>query len=189
MAVAPTYALTLDERTWLPVPLRFPWGDFGTPEEWADELSDSLLDGIDVASEVRAQLRETALLLQAMPGPLPGALERFWRTEYVGGPTIVAHLYVTDIDDSPTVEGLLQLARAGIGGFVQTWSILDETEFDTAIAAVVVTEIEGRAVAAQRHLGIRDGHVFLLDYLEEDPLILEAVQGELGQIFRSIRFA
>lgn len=187
MAVAPTYTLSL-ETTWLPVPLQFPWGAFPDAEAWADELTDSLLAGTGVPPEAHEQLRATALTLQAMPGPLPGAMERFWRTEYVGGPAIVAHLYVTDSTAS-TPDELLQLARAGIGGRVQTWTSLEDTAFPAAVQAVVTTEIDGAAIGAIRHLGVRDGYVFLLDFLSEDPLLLEAVQGELAAVFRSIRFA
>lgn len=187
MAVAPTYSLTLD-TTWLPVPLRFPWGPFAAPREWADELATSLLADTGVTDDVRDRLRDTALELQAMPGPLPGAVERYWRTEFVGGPAIVAHLYVTD-SDAATAEDLLQLARAGIGGTIQTWMMLEPTAFDAAIAATVISEIGDAELFGLRHLGVRDGFVFLLDFLSEDPLIVEAVQGELERVFRSIRFA
>lgn len=187
MAVAPTYTLSL-ETTWLPVPLEFPWGSFPDADAWADELTDSLLAGTGVPAEARDQLRATALTLQAMPGPLPGAMERFWRTEYVGGPAIIAHLYVTD-SGARSADELLQLARAGIGGRVQTWTSLEGTAFPLAVQAVVTTDIEDVTVGAVRHLGVRDGYVFLLDFLSEDPLVLEAVQDELSGIFRSIRFA
>lgn len=187
MAVAPTYTLDLD-TTWLPVPLEFPWSIFPDAEAWADELADSLLDGTGVPPEGREQLRATALTLQAMPGPLPGAMERFWRTEYVGGPAILAHLYVTD-STAGTAEELLQLARAGIGGRVQTWTSLEDTAFTAALQAVITADIEGTTIAAVRHLGVREGYVFLLDFLSEDPVVLEAVQDELSAMFRSIRFA
>jgi len=186
MAVAPTYTLDLD-RNWLPVPLAFPWSVFPGPEQWADEVVDSLLAGTGVPVEGREQLRASALTLQAMPGPLPGAIERFWRTEYVGGPAIIAHLYVTDAA-AATPEDLLQLARAGIGGRVQTWTSMEGTAFTVALQAVVIAEIGDATIAAVRHLGVRDGYVFLLDFLTEDPLVLEAVQDELSATFRSIRF-
>ena len=186
MAVAPTYSLTL-ETTWLPVPLRVPWGEFAAPRDWADELATSLLAGTGVGGDVRDRLRDTALQLQAMPGPLPGAMERFWRTEFVGGPAVVAHLYVTD-SDAATAEDLLQLARAGIGGTIQTWATLEATSFDEAIVATAISEIDGGELFGLRHLGVRDGFVFLLDFLSQDPLFVEAVQGELETIFRSIDF-
>ena len=186
MAVAPTYTLELD-RNWLPVPLAFPWGVFPDAEAWAAEVVDSLLAGTGVPAEGQEQLRATALTLQAMPGPLPGAVERFWRTEYVGGPAMVAHLYVTDIA-AETTDELLQLSRGGIGGRVQTWTSMEDTAFTVAVQAVVVAEIGETAIAALRHLGVRDGYVFLLDFLTEDPMVLEAVQDELATTFRSIRF-
>ncbi|MCP2635105.1 hypothetical protein K0817_000815 [Microbacterium sp. HD4P20] len=187
MAVAPVYTLSL-EPTWLPVPLRFPWGTFARPEDWAAELAGSLLIDTGAGDQERDLLGATALHLQGMPGPLPGAMERFWRTEFVGGVTIVAHLYVTD-SDAATPDDLVQLSRAGVGGVVQTWATLDDTAFDTAITAVVVAGSEQAEVYGLRYLGIRDGFVFLLDLLHDDPLIVDAVQAELERIFRSIRFA
>lgn len=187
MAVAPTYTLTL-EPTWLPVPLRFPWGTFAHPEDWAAELADSLLADTGVGDDGRELLRTTALHLQAMPGPLPGAMERFWRTEFVGGVTIVAHLYVTD-SDATSADDLLQLARAGVGGVIQTWSTVEGTAFEAAISAVVVSGTEEARVYGLRHLGVHGGYVFLLDLLHDDPLVVDAVQAELERVFRSIRFA
>lgn len=187
MAVAPMYTLSL-ASTWLPVPLRFPWGTFAQPEDWAGELTDSLLAGTGVGDEARDRLRATALHLQAMRGPLPGAMERFWRTEFVGGEAIIAHLYITG-SDAATADDLVQLARAGVGGVVQTWRSLEETAFDAAISAVVVSGAEQAEVYALRHLGVRDGFVFLLDLLHDNPLVVDAVQAELDGIFDSIRFA
>jgi len=187
MAIAPMYTLSL-ESTWLPVPLRFPWGTFARPDDWATVLTDSLLADSGVDDEARDRLRATALHLQAMSGPLPGAMERFWRTEFVGGETIIAHLYITD-SDAATAEDLVQLARAGVGGVVQTWGSLEGTAFDAAISAVVVSGAEQAEVYGLRHLGVRDGFVFLLDLLDDNPLVISAVQGELERVFRSIRFA
>lgn len=188
MALAPMYTLTLDETAWLPVPLVFPWGTFADADGWAAELADNLLADLPAEVEGRDQLRDTAIALHGMPSPLPGAQERFWRTEYVGGTAIVAHLYITDTD-ARDVDDLLQLARAGIGGVVQTWRTIDGTDFDVAVEAVVIAEIDDRRIGAIRHLGIRDGHVFLVDPLDEDPFVLDAVEGEMERIFRSIRFA
>lgn len=188
MAVEPNYALTLDHSRWLPVPLAFPWGEFETPADWADALAASLLTGTGAEQAGTRLLADTALALQAMDSPLPGAAERFWRTEYVGGRPIVAHLYITETE-AASVDDALQLARAGIGGSVQTWSILDETAFDAAISVAVVAEIADQTIMATRWIGLRGGLVFLLDHIDEDPLVLEAVQPELGAVFRSIRFA
>lgn len=124
-----------------------------------------------------------------------GAHERFWRTEYVGGYPIVIHLYIGETS-ATTAEDLLQYARLGIGGFVQTWSVLDGTAFDVAVNAAVsavITDVTSEGspdmtVGAVRSIGVRDGLVFLLDYLDEDPVRLEAVQPEVEEIFRSFRF-
>lgn len=188
MALAPDYTLELGDA-WLPIPLEFPWGAFTDARAWGTELAESLLHGVATGDEARDLLRDTAITLQSMPSPLPGAQERFWRTEDVGGESIVAHLYITDTD-AAGVDDMLQLVRAGLGGAVQTWRLIDGTAFDAAVAAVVVAEIdEGRDIAATRYLGVRAGHVFLLDLIEENPYVLEAVDAEIEQIFRSIRFS
>lgn len=187
MAVDPQYTLTLDPSRWVPIPFDFPWGEFATAEEWAAGLAADLLAGTGAEATATALLTEQALTLQATPPPLPGAQERFWRTEYVGGYPIVVHLYVDDTW-ATSAEDLLQYARLGIGGVVQTWSIAEETSFDTAVNVVVSAEISDVTIGAIRSIGVRDGLLFLLDYLDDDPIRLEAVQPELEGIFRSIRF-
>jgi len=67
-------------------------------------------------------------------------------------------------------------------------TLQEDTAFTVAVQAVVVAEIGETTIAALRHLGVRDGYVFLLDFLTEDPMVLEAVQEELSATFRSIRF-
>lgn len=187
MAVTSGYALSLP-ATWIPIPTGFPWQSFDDPTAWATEVADSLLEGLDAPQEVRSGVREAAEALQTMPSPLPGALERFWRVEGIGGPTVVAHLYVTE-SDVDSAEGLMDMVRAGIGGRVQTWRVWTDTAFEHAIEAVIVAEIDGATVASVRQIGVRAGLVYLLDFLTEDPLLLEAVQSELQDIFRSIHFA
>ncbi len=188
MAVAPRYSLVLDPRTWLPVPLRFPWGEFADADSWAAELADSLLGGVGIDEDGVTMLRETALTLQQSASPLPGAQERFWRTENVGGAAIVAHLYISP-SEARGEEDLLQLARAGIGGTVQTWQTFVDTAFDTAVEAVIVAEVGDRTIGALRYLGLRDGFIFVLDLIDEDLIVLEAVQDETAAIFRSVTFA
>lgn len=79
---------------------------------------------------------------------------------------------------------------------MQTWSLLEGTAFDVAVnvaVSAVITDVtrEGSpdmTVGAVRSIGVRDGLVFLLDFLDEDPIRLEAVQPEVEEIFRSFRF-
>lgn len=195
MAVELQYDFTIDGRRWVPIPFCFPWSEFATAQEWASLLASDLLVGTGAESTAEL-LTEQALALQAAPTPIPGgAHERFWRTEYVGGYPIVIHLYIGETS-ATTAEDLLQYARLGIGGFVQTWSILEGTAFDVAVnvaVSAVITDVtrEGSpdmTVGAVRSIGVRDGLVFLLDFLDEDPIRLEAVQPEVEEIFRSFRF-
>jgi len=194
VAVELQYQMTLDGRRWIPIPFTFPWSEFATAEEWASTLASDLLAGTGAESTADA-LTQEALTLQAAPPPIPGAQERFWRTEYVGGYPIIIHLYI-DETWATTAEDLLQYARLGIGGFVQTWSIVEGTAFDVAVNVAVSAEIEDvtregspvMTIGAVRSIGVRDGLLFLIDYLDEDPVRLEAVQPELEEIFRSFRF-
>lgn len=194
MAVDPQYTLTLDGSRWIPIPFSFPWSEFSTAEEWASTLASDLLAGTGAETTAELLTRQ-ALTLQASPPPIPGAQERFWRTEYVGGYPIVIHLYI-DETWATTAEDLLQYARLGIGGVVQTWSIVEGTAFDVAVnvaVSAVITDATSAdapdmTIGAVRSIGVRDGLLFLLDYLDEDPIRLEAVQPELEEIFRSIRF-
>lgn len=188
MAVDLQYALTVDGSRWVPVPSSFPWGEFATAQEWAAGLAADLLAGTGAEVSATALLTEQALTVQATPPPFDGAQERFWRTEFVGGYPIVIHLYITDTW-AASAEDLLQFSRVGIGGVVQTWSIVDGTPFDAAIDAVVSADLADMTIGAVRALGARDGMLFLLDYLDQDPIRLEAVQPELQEMFRSIRFS
>ncbi|MGZ0711549.1 hypothetical protein ACWPKO_24785 (plasmid) [Coraliomargarita sp. W4R53] len=187
MAVKLEYAIGDDATAaWLPVPLVFPWHTFASAEDWAREVAENALAGIAIDDDVREMLRQEAMTIHTSLSPLPGAAERLWRIADVGGPALLAHLYITETEATSTAD-LLQLARAGIGGSVQTWSKIDRGVFDVAIEAVVIAEIDGATIAAIRCLGVAGGLVFLLDFIHENPLVIESVEPEIVDLFRSMR--
>jgi len=180
------YTIELDHRVWIPVPLVFPWNGYPDAAAWAADLSTSLMSGIDAPEEVRAALHEAAIAMAAVEPPLPGALERFWHLPVEGGPERLVHLYVTETD-ARTAEELSELARAGVGGYVQTVTVLEDTAFDVALRAVVLTELPDRRIAVLRAIGVTGGHVFVVELIEEQTAVLEELEPAVEALFRSIR--
>lgn len=180
------YTIELDHRVWIPVPLEFPWNGYPDAAAWSSDLATSLMTGIDAPDEVRDALESSALALARVESPLPGALERFWHLPVEGGPERLVHLYVTETD-ARTAEELAELARAGVGGYVQTITVLEATPFDVAIRAVVLTELPDRKLAVLRCVGVVGGYVFVLELIEEDAAVLEELEPVVESLFRSIR--
>lgn len=190
------YTIELDHRVWIPIPLTFPWNGYDTDESWASDLASSLLTGFDAASAVRVQLETTALTLARTDGPLPGALERFWYFPELGGPERLVHLYISEYPDE-SGDDLTELARAGIGGFVQVLQPLADTGFARAIKAVVITSTDpgsplgshadDRTIFAERYLGLAGGMVFMLELIDQNAYVLQALEEPLEALFRSIR--
>lgn len=180
------YTIDLDHRVWIPVPLAFPWNGYADAATWAHDLSTSLMSGIDAPDEVRDALEQAALAMAAVEAPLPGALERFWHLPVEGGPERLVHLYVTETD-ATTAEQLAELARAGVGGYVQTVTVLEDTAFDVALRAVVITELPDRRISVLRTIGVAGGHVFVVELIEEQAAVLEELESVVESLFRSIR--
>lgn len=180
------YTIELDHRVWIPVPLAFPWNGYADAASWAHDLASSLMTGIDAPDEVVQALEQSAVAMADVDPPLPGALERFWHLPVEGGPERLVHLYVTDTD-ARTAEDLAELARAGVGGYVQTVTVLEDTAFDVALRAVVLTELPDRNIAVLRALGLAGGHVFVVELIEERTAVLEEIEPAVEALFRSIR--
>ncbi len=180
------YTIELDHRVWIPVPLSFPWNGYPDAAAWASDLATSLMTGIDAPAEVRDALESSALAMAAVEPPLPGPLERFWHLPVEGGPERLVHLYVTETD-ARAAEELAELARAGVGGYVQTVTVLEGTSFDVAIRAVVLTELPDRRLSVLRVVGVAGGHVFLVELIEEQTAVLEELEPVVEALFRSIR--
>ncbi|MGN8551636.1 UNVERIFIED_CONTAM: hypothetical protein OHV15_03500 [Microbacterium sp. SLM126] len=186
MAMTLEYTIELDHRVWIPVPLEFPWNGYPGPAAWASDLATSLMTGIDAPAEVRDALESSALAMAAVEPPLPGALERFWRLPVGGGPERLVHLYVTETD-ARAAEELAELARAGVGGYVQTITVLEGTSFDVAIRAVVLTELPDRRLSVLRVVGVVGGYVFVVELIEEQTAVLEELEPAVEALFRSLR--
>ncbi|MDT0185084.1 hypothetical protein Q9S36_33375 [Microbacterium sp. ARD31] len=180
------YTIELDHSVWIPVPLAFPWNGYEDVASWSQDVSTALTTGIDAPDDVRARLRDAAQAMSEVDPPLPGALERFWHLPEQGGPERLVHLYVTSTE-ATTAEELAQLARAGVGGFVQTVTVLEDTGFDVAMRAVVLTEIPDRSLTVLRCLGLADGYVFVIELIEEHTAVVEELEPVVEALFRSIR--
>lgn len=180
------YTVDLDHTVWVPVPLEFPWNGYADAAAWAGDLSRSLMEGIDAPEGVQEQLETSALAMATVQPPLPGALERFWHLPQFGGPERLVHLYASTTE-ATTAEQLAELARSGVGGFVQTISVLEDTAFDVAVRAVVITEIPDGPIGVLRCVGVADGGVFIVELIEEQPDVLEQLEPTVEALFRSIR--
>ncbi|MBT2500708.1 hypothetical protein J7E25_16555 [Agromyces sp. ISL-38] len=188
MALTLEYTIDLDHRVWIPIPLSFPWNGYQNDEHWAADLAGSLLDGFDAGAEVEQQLQRTALALARVTGPLPGAIERFWHFPEFGGLERLVHLYISEVPEAREKADLGNLARAGIGGFVQVLAPLDGTSFARAARAVVITATgEDEPLYVERYIGLAGGLVFILELIESNAFAVEELEAPLESLFRSIR--
>lgn len=180
------YTIDLDHRVWIPVPLEFPWNGYADAAAWSADLAASLMEGVDAPDDVREELQRAAVVMATVEPPLPGPLERFWHLPETGGDERLVHLYAT-ATEAQTAEQLTHLARAGVGGAVQTVTVLEDTAFDVALRTVVITELPQGEIAVLRCLGVADGWVFVLELIEENPIVLEQLEPGVESLFRAIR--
>ncbi len=180
------YTVDLDHSVWIPVPLSFPWNGYDSAVHWAADLSQSLMKGTTAPPEVRDQLARSAVAMATVEPPLPGPMERFWHLPATGGPERLVHLYITETE-ATTAEQLVHLARAGLGGIVQTVTILEDTPFDVAMRAIVIAPVLDRDIAVLRVLGLAGGLVFVIELMEPDAVALEELEPIVESLFRSIR--
>jgi len=196
MAMTLEYALDLDHRLWLPVPLRFPWNDYTDAEGWADAVAEGMLDeltpavraarpGADVA-EVRELLRATALASAVAPPPLPDPSERFWLLPREGREAIV-HLYVSEYEGGTERDDLAALAVAGVGGVLHGVETLTGTGFETAARTITLVEGSTPPAVVLRLIGIAEGAVAVLEFIHPDPSAVGEVLPAMEQLFGSIR--
>ena len=200
MAMTLEYALDLNHRLWLPVPLRFPWNDYTDAEGWADAVAEGMLDelipavrsarpGAD-AAEVRELLRATALASALAPPPLPDPSERFWYLPREGREAIV-HLYVSEYQGGTGQDDFVALAVAGVGGTLHSAETLTgtafDTAFDTAARTIVLVEGSDPPAVVLRLIGIAVGAVSVLEFIHPDPSAVAEVLPALEQLFGSIR--
>jgi len=200
MAMTLEYALDLDHRLWLPVPLRFPWNDYTDAEGWADAVAEGMLDELTPAvraarpdadvAEVRELLRATALASALAPPPLPDPSERFWLLPREGREAIV-HLYVSEYEGGTERDDLAALAVAGVGGTLHSVETLTgagfDTAFDTAARTIALVETSDPSAVVLRLIGIAESAVAVLELIHPDPSALAEVLPALEQLFGSIR--
>jgi hypothetical protein len=196
MAMTLQYALDLDHRLWLPVPLGYPWNGHDSAEQWADAVTDGMLAEVDAsisaarpeldAAQRRALLRATALATTLAEPPVPEASERFWLLPREGREAVV-HLYVSDYEGGTTADDLTAIAVAGLGGVVHSVEPVAGTEFETAARALVLVEATDPPVVVTRLIGVAEQAVAVLELLHPDPSAVAEVLPAMEPLFASIR--
>jgi len=180
------YTIDLDYETWIPVPLDFPWNGYDTALSWGNDLASDLLAGRNAPEEIRSALAMTAVERALMNPPLEGAVERFWRRPDTGAPDRLAHLYALQTDTLDEDE-LVELARTGLGGFVQSVTRLDDTEFSVALRVILLLELPQETVSVARLVGVRDDTALLLELIDDNIASFAFIEPDLERLFRSIR--
>ncbi|GAA5035304.1 hypothetical protein ACFQRL_00670 [Microbacterium fluvii] len=180
------YSIELDHRLWMPVPLSFPWNDYESPERWAADIAHDLLQGLGAPPEVQQALEDTALHHALVAPPLPEAIERFWRRPEAGAPDRLVHLYALETD-AFAAEELVEISRVGIGGLVQTVTVLEETGFDVALRVVLLLEVGESPIAVVRLIGTGGGGALMLEQIDADLGAVAALEPDLEALLRSIR--
>ena len=180
------YTIDVDYGTWLPVPLAFPWNGYETAMDWAADVTADLLAGRGAPGDGRSAFAATALERAVMDPPLPEALERFWRRPDTGAPDRLVHLYAIETDVDVAADDLVEIARAGIGGFVQTVTALDGTPFDLALRVVLLLEIPDAPVTVSRVIGARDGTALMLELIDDNIAAVAFLEPDIEALFRGI---
>ncbi|CAN7183679.1 hypothetical protein LJR045_000423 [Microbacterium sp. LjRoot45] len=180
------YTVDLDYAVWIPVPLEFPWNGYDTALAWAADLTSDLLPERRVPEEVRRAFAATAVERAVMDSPLPEAIERFWRRPDSGAPDRLVHLYAIASHET-AAEELVELARTGVGGFVQSVAVLEDTAFSVALRVALLIELPQGVASVTRVIGARDGTVLLLELIDDDPHAIALLTPEIEGLFRSIR--
>ncbi|MCC2031689.1 hypothetical protein [Microbacterium allomyrinae] len=182
------YTFDIDYTVWMPVPLEFPWIGYDTAMSWAADVTEDLLAGRGAPEEVRRAFAATALERALMPAPLEEPIERFWRRPDTGAPDRLVHLYALQVQGDPDPDELTELARTGLGGFVQSVTPLDRTPFTTALRVVLLLELPGGSTATvMRLIGARDGTVLMLELVDDNVAAVAFLEPEIEALFRSIR--
>lgn len=182
------YTIDIDYADWMPVPLEFPWNGYDTAMAWAADVTDDLLAGREAPEEVRRAFAATALERALMPSPLGEAIERFWRRPDTGAPDRLVHLYAIPVDGAPDPDDLTELARAGLGGFVQSVTTLEGTPFDVARRVMLLLELPGGAtVTVMRLIGARDGTALMLELIDDNVASVAFLEPDIEVLFRGIR--
>ncbi|MDY0908374.1 hypothetical protein [Microbacterium sp. CFBP9034] len=181
------YTIDVDYHVWIPVPLEFPWNGYDTAMAWAADLTADLLPGPRIPHEVKSAFAATALERAVMEPPLPEAIERFWRRPDTGAPDRLVHLYAIESDET-AAEELVEVARIGIGGFVQGVAVLEDTAFTTALRVTLLLELpDDVVVSVTRFIGSRDGTVLVLELIDDDIGAVGFLEPEMETLFRRIR--
>ena len=180
------YTLDLDYETWLPVPLEFPWNGYDTAMSWAHDLTADLLAGRGAPDEVHRALEATALERAVMPPPLEAAIERFWRRPDTGAPDRVVHLYAID-DGAVDADELAELARIGIGGYVQSTTLLEGTAFELAARVILLLQLGQGTVSVARLIGVHGGSALMLELIDDNVASFAYLEPDLERLFRSFR--
>lgn len=196
MAMTLQYALDLDHRLWLPVPLAFPWNEYASAEEWATAIAEGMLAEVDPsiqaarpeldAAQRRELLRATALATAVAEPPLDAVSERFWLLPREGREAVV-HLYVSDYEGGTTHDDLAAIAVAGVGGVLHGVEMTPGTGFDVAARALVLLETTTPPVVVTRLIGIAEQAVAVLELIHPDPSAVAEVLPAMEPLFASIR--
>lgn len=181
------YTIDVDYHTWVPVPLEFPWNGYDTAMSWAADVAADLLAGRNAPDQVRSALAATALERAVMEPPLPEAIERFWRRPDTGAPDRLVHLYAIQTDAAVDTDGLVELARTGLGGFVQSTMVLEGTPFARAIRVMLLLELGETTVTVARVIGERDGTALMLELIDDNVASVAFLEPDIETLFRTIR--
>lgn len=165
-------AFDADVDRWVPVPLAFPIGDWSTPTEWAEAVTDDLAPFWKLSDLQRADLAHMALAVASAPTPLPGAIARFWHLPVEPDVSRVVHAYAEPLE--PEWETRLpEWATDGYEGAVfqraeQLESQVYRRLFRTTALWPLPGDDDGGAAAVLRVLGEIDDMVVVIEIIDTD---------------------
>lgn len=88
------YRVEADPAKWVPVPKRFPFGEWDDEAAWTSDVPERLAAGADDAEELAGWYRTLASAVLKVPDPHPGVVDTFWWLPIDREETTLAHLTV-----------------------------------------------------------------------------------------------
>jgi hypothetical protein len=188
-----SYAFDYDPALWIDVPLDFAGTQWGSAEEWANDVARQITVGAPEPLSVREAYAETALEVARLE--VAGAADRFWYFPVEASFVSVVNCFVVPrelIGAEATIEQFAGSDEESLT--VPSIELLDSAPFGRVALGLTTSAITGsddeRVVVGQARLvGEAEDHVFMLEVLDRELGRIAVMLDDMTTLFESVRFA